>query len=97
MFGLSFVRNYLYRALQESPMYDDIAGQFALRPTGSTTAAITELLQQTTDLLLTNDFVVIISTDISRAFDTVRHLELMKKYGRLALPDHIVGLNWLTG
>src|SRR6218665_2592988 len=89
------VQNYLYRAFQESPMCDDIADQFAFRPTGSTTAAIIELLQQTTDLLLTNDFVVIISTDFSRAFDTVRHSEMMKKYGILVLPDHIV--NWLTG
>src|SRR6218665_3614057 len=82
-------------AFQEPPMCDDIADQFAFRPTGSTAAAIIELLQQTTDLLLTNDFVVIISTDFSRAFDTVRHSEMMKKYGILVLPDHIV--NWLTG
>ena len=66
------------------------------RPTGSTTAAIIGLLQQTiTDLLLTNDFVVIISTDFSRVLGTVRHSEMMKKYGRLVLSDHIV--NWLTG
>src|SRR6218665_235143 len=84
-----------YRAFQESLMCDDIADQFAFRPTGYTTAAIIELLQQTTDLLLTNDFVVIISTDFSRAFDNVRHSEMMKKYGILVLPDHIV--NWLTG
>jgi len=73
-------------------MWEDIADQFAFRPTGSTTAAIIELLQQTTDLglLLTNDFVVIISTDFSRAFDTVRHSEMMNKYGRLVLPDTIL-------
>jgi|SRR6218665_1693638 len=76
-------------------MCEDIADQFAFRPTGSTTAAIIELLQQTTNQLLTNVFVVIISTDFSRASDTVRHSEMMKEYGRLVLPDHIV--NWLTG
>jgi len=48
-----------------------------------------------TYLLLTNEFVVLILTDFSKAFNSVRHLEMMEKYGRLILPDHII--NWLTG
>src|SRR6218665_2389409 len=34
-----------------------IKDQFAFRPTGSTTAAVIDLLQQTTTMLLTNDYV----------------------------------------
>ena len=38
---------------------------------------------------------MLILTDFSKAFNSVRHLEMMEKYGRLILPDHII--NWLTG
>ena len=44
-------------------------------------------------MLRANDFVVVISTDYSKAFDTVRHSSLADKLGRLHIPDHI--FNWL--
>src|SRR6218665_1067085 len=65
----------------------------AFRPSGSTTVAIVELLQQITTLLLTNDYVLVASTDFSKAFDTVRHDTLLQKICCLDLPDHIY--NWI--
>src|SRR6218665_3734667 len=45
-------------------------------------------------MLLTNDFVVIVSTDFSKAFDTVSHQALFDKMGSLDLPGGIC--NWMA-
>jgi len=58
----------------------------SLRPTASTTAAIISLLQTVTTLLQSNPFVVVISLDFSKAFDTVRHSSLLAKMAKLDLP-----------
>ena len=71
------------------PMVDRIQDQFAFRPTGSTTAALIFLFQQLTTMLQNNDYVLVVSTDFSRAFDTVRHQTLMQKMAALELPDHV--------
>lgn len=68
--------------------------QFAFRPTGSTTAALISILHHVTTLLQTNDYVAIISLDLSKAFDTVRHSSLTKKLATLDIPDNIY--NWLV-
>src|SRR6218665_2019508 len=88
------VHTYLYPTIIQQPFADSIKDQYAFRPTGSTTAALIDLLQQVTDLLQDNEYVVLISTDFSRAFDTVRHQTLMEKMATLDLPDHI--FNWLA-
>ena len=44
-------------------------------------------------MLLTNDFVVIVSTDFSKAFNTVSHQALFDKMGSIDLPDEIY--NWM--
>ena len=41
-----------------------------------------------------NDYVLIVSTDFTRAFDTVRHSTLMQKMAILDLPDNIY--NWIA-
>ena len=71
--------------------FDD---QFAFRPTGSTTAAIISLLGTISNLLSTEPYVIVISLDFSKAFDTVRHSALLQKLSQLELPDHIY--NWMT-
>ena len=71
--------------------FDD---QFAFRPTGSTTAAIISLLNTIINLLSSEPYVVVISLDFSKAFDTVRHSSLLQKLAQLDLPDHIY--NWLA-
>jgi len=45
-------------------------------------------------MLLTNDFVVIISLDFKKAFDTIQHQTLLQKMCSFGLPDHIY--NWLV-
>src|SRR6218665_187244 len=84
------VSTYLYPALTSPPMADQITDQFAFRPSGSTTAALIDLLQQITSMLQRNDYVLIVSTDFTRAFDTVRHCTLMQKMAIhvLDLPDN---------
>ena len=68
--------------------------QFAYRPTGSTTAAITALLHHISELLLTNPYVHVIALDFSKAFDTVRHSTLMEKFANFPVPDYVY--NWLV-
>jgi len=88
------VRHYIYPALS-SPLpalqFDD---QFAFRPTGSTTAAIIHLLHTVINLLETEPYVIVMSLDFSRAFDTVRHSTLLHKLSQLHIPDRIY--NWLV-
>src|SRR6218665_142552 len=88
------VSTYLYPALTSPPMADQITDQFAFRPSGSTTATLIDLLQQITSMLQRNDYVLIVSTDFTRAFDTVRHSTLMQKMDILDLPDNIY--NWIA-
>ena len=52
------------------------------------------LLHQVTQLLQTNDYVAIISLDLSKAFDSVRHSTLANKIATLDIPDHIY--NWVV-
>ena len=47
-----------------------------------------------TSMLQRNDYVLIVSTDFTRAFDTVRHCTLMQKMTILDLPDNIY--NWIA-
>ena len=64
------------------------------RHTGSTTAAIIALLHTVTNLLSSEPYVIVISLDFSKAFDSVRHSQLLHKFAQLDLPDHIY--NWLA-
>ena len=63
--------------------------QFAFRPTGSTTAALINLVHNLADLLQTYPYVHLIALDFSKAFDTVRHSTLMQKFSKLPLQDNI--------
>ena len=83
----------LYPAIQKPPPGLEFSDQFAFRPTASTTAAIS-LLQTVTTLLQSNPYVVVISLDFSKAFDTVRLSSLLAKMAKLDLPA--VVYNWLV-
>ena len=78
--GRIVVRDYIYPALLNPPPLLSFTDQFAFRPSGSTTAALITILHTVTNLLTTNQFVVIIAFDFSKAFDTVRHSTLLNKY-----------------
>jgi len=73
----AIVRSFLYPAFLKPPPHLSFSDQFAFRPTGSTTAA--SLLHTVTSMLQTNPFVVVISLDFLKAFDTVRHSTLLTK------------------
>src|SRR6218665_3727109 len=68
--------------------------QYAFRPTGSTTAALVALLHHITEMLKTHNYVAIIGTDYTKAFDTVRHYTLAQILNNLHLPDNIY--NWFV-
>ena len=88
------VRDCIYPSLKLPPpglLFDD---KFAFRSTGSTTAALIKLFHDVTTLLETNPYVIVYAIDFSKAFDTVRHSELIGKYARMELPDYIH--NWLV-
>ena len=88
------VRHYIYPALSSPPPALQFDDQFAFRPTGSTTAAIVHLLHCVINLLETEPYVVVISLDFSKAFDTVWHSTLLHKLAQLHIPDQIY--NWLV-
>jgi len=84
------VRQFLYPVFLTHPgVFSD---QFAFRPCGSTTAALTTILHS--QLLADNDYVIILALDFSKTFDTVRHHTLFEKFAGLPIPDNIY--NWLV-
>jgi len=87
------VNRYIYLAFAELPVHHLIQEQYAFKPTGSTCAALIDLLQKTTDLLRLIEYVAIISVDFTKALDRVRHHVLSQKFLQLDLPDHIH--NWV--
>jgi len=88
------VQRFLYPALQSPPPNLLFTDQFAFRPSGSPAAAIISLLNTVTSLLLTNPYVIVISLDFSKAFDTVRHSTLLEKLAQLDIPDQVY--NWMA-
>jgi len=88
------VKEFLYPALLTPPAALDFTDQYAFRPTGSTTAALTYILQSVTDLLADNPYVSVIALDFSKAFDTVRRYSLLEKIAQLDIPDSVY--NWLV-
>jgi hypothetical protein len=88
------VSRFLYPAFLSPPPLLSFIDQFAFRPTGSTTAAIISILQTVTNMLLTHPYVIVISLDFSKAFDTVRHSTLLEKIAQLDIPDNVY--NWFA-
>ena len=88
------VRELIYPALLSPPPDLTFADQFAFQPSGSTTAALVYLLRTISQLLTLNPYVIVIALDFSKAFYTVRHSSLLKKFAKLDLPDNVY--NWLV-
>jgi Reverse transcriptase (RNA-dependent DNA polymerase) len=82
------------RWLQPAIPKDLISDQFAFRPTGSTTCALTHFMHHVTCLLETNKYVRCLLVDFSKAFDVVDHVVLIEKLAKLGgLPSFVH--NWL--
>jgi len=67
--------------------------QYAFKPTGSTTAALTFFMHQVTSLLEENNYVRCLLIDFSKAFDKVDHIILVQKLKTLDLPVYVI--NWI--
>ena len=65
-------QRYIYPALTSPPPTLHFAEQFAFRPLGLTTAAIITLFNSVINLLATEPYVIVISLDFSKAYDTLR-------------------------
>jgi len=87
------VRQFLYPSFITPPPTLSFKDQFAFRPTGSTAAALIYILHTVTQLLTTDNYVIVIALDFSKAFDTVRHATLLNKMADLNMLD--VVYNWL--
>ena len=83
------VQRCLIPAISE-PMLRD---QFAYKKTGSTTCALTKILNYTTKALDNNKYVKCVFIDFSKAFDTVDHEKLIPKINRLDISPNIK--NWI--
>ena len=74
---------------------EQMSDQFAFKPTGSTTAAIIELLHIVLSMLdQGNDYVKCILIDYSKAFDVVNHEILLQELSKLGLTSSI--FNWIA-
>ena len=71
---------------------DALINQFALKPTGSTTATLVSLNHHVTNMLETNSYVHCLCIDFSKAFDTINHKIILDKLGDLDIHPSIVAL-----
>jgi len=88
------VRQFIYPAILEHPVHLSCTDQYAFPPAGSTTAALVAILQSVTELLSCNSYVVVITLDIGKASDTVRHSTMLHKMASINIPYD--GYNWLV-
>ena len=85
------VKKYLWPLMDNEQMVD----QFAFKPTGSTTAALVELLHLVHTMFdQGNDYVRCILIDFSKAFDVVNHEILLKELRTLGMNNSI--FNWIA-
>jgi len=70
-----------------------VIDQYGFEPTGSTTASLTSVMHNVTNMLKYNNYVRCFMIDFSTAVDTVDHIVLLKKLQLLGLPANI--FNWL--
>ena len=70
---------------------ENIADQFAFKPTGSTTCGLASFMHHVTRMLETNMYVRCLLVDFSKAFDVVNHEILLDKLTALCSQlDHLV-------
>ena len=86
-----FAKKFLYKALENNEQFDN---QYAFRPKGSTTAALVALTQEITTALEYNNYIQVLSLDFSKAFDAIRHVNLLEQLSRLNLSTEV--FNWMV-
>ena len=90
--GRFIVRNYLYPSFEELTPPLSLSHQFAFRPSGSTTAAVIAVQHNITEMLAENEYAITISTDYSKAFDSISHDAISEALSGLDIQDEIY--NW---
>ena len=70
---------------------DLISDQFAYRPTGSTTAALVSLTHTVAQKLQSHTYVRCLLIDYTKAFNTINHSILLRKFLSLPIPSQIQG------
>jgi len=88
------VRQFISPSLLMPPPLFVFSDQFAFIPTGSTSAAVIAILQIDTNLLSDHPYVIVLSLEFSKAFDTVRHAALLQKFAEMGVPDEVY--SWLV-
>ena len=86
------VRKFLYPAITAPGVESQFNDQFAFRPSGSCEAALILLLDKTSEYLISNNYVNMISLDMSKAFDTVGHASVIDSINSIDIPKKIH--NW---
>jgi len=84
------VSDYLIRYIPRENLVD----QYAYKATGSTTCAIINITDTIGRMLESSCYVRCLLLDFSKAFDTVDHLQLLKKLHVYRLPSNI--LSWIV-
>ena len=92
LFEKLVVQKFLYPVLVNERCRSRYMDQFAFRPTGSTTAALINLVKIISDMLVDYPYVHVITFDVSKAFDSLRHGSLMSKLACLPIPDVVYNL-----
>ena len=71
------------------------SNQYAFRrTTGSTTAAFISLFHTITIMLDFNQFIRVIALNFSKAYETVRHAQLIAEFNKLKIPANMI--NWIA-
>ena len=73
------VQKCMYQVLVNERCRSGYMNQFAFRPTCSTSTALINLVKIISDMLLDYPYVHVITVDMSKAFDSLRHVLLMSK------------------
>ena len=87
------VRHHLYPVLVHPDYFQNFTDQYTFRRTGSTIAALINLLTLLAKSLQNFQYLHLIALDFSKAFDTVRHSSLIQKCAGLPIDDSVH--NWL--
>lgn len=88
------VRTFLYPNFENMPEPFSLLDEYAIRSTGSTTVTLVSIIHDIMDLLSANGYMMVISMDNTKAFNSVRHSAITKTLSQLEMPDNIC--NWLT-
>ena len=90
VFERMITKKFINDVVSSNNLFDD---QFAFRPAGGTTAALSAILKEVTTILKDDASARVIDLHVSKAFDTVRHSILLRKLRMPKMSDELY--NWI--